>query len=1619
MLESTLADEKINDSREICFLGDYSTNTNVLNQETVFGCLPKTSPDEMKNQEQIKSVPTEGLILQECGQSRFAMDRKPRELIDSLRYHCGFIRSPQVMFQAWDGNAIYPDGIEGSSVDVVKMLSKCDPYDQSQCLQKIFDLKLFAPLINSQTNYVTNGIWTNVRFRNSERENLETEIFEPVIDNNRITRIAFLSFQSVMEYSEDSEEDTEDEDEKTAGDEFVPWNRSTKLIEKMFTNLKLPELDKGSTCYVELGHEEDLTTKKQYLVFNFRGPGETFVTADEINCKNIREILATCDVVVIEGEFASLRKGNFKLKTDEGGEIMNELYKICNGGILLAGSIVRRNIKTREVKYDRDTNRAWLKSSNIDNLAKQFKRFITEQSFERGNVRRRSLRGVFNIPECPIEKRIAEIHQNLNGKSFRESLIVEHLFEEEKEISRQRKAAPARDHKRLELQISKKKEQQEANLSQNQDVPILKLFTEILSQETRTERMLGLQKFSRAIEKTIKTSDRWFTYEEGRRSLQKKLKLSRDDDEMKELYGNIEEFERKNKLEGFAMVHLWRELCVTFLHGRNDATYPKLASQHLLDGGVIELMNGDAGTSPRSWVREIMNDLQSKLKQKHGTDPRILVISVLGEQSVGKSTFLKTMFGCPFKASLGACTRGINMSLVPSKEWASDFQYILLLDTEGLCNPLYKQKLWYRLHNNTLAALSVLSADFCVMLQKQESQNELEEVLPMVMQVWKESSDSLSQLRDMLPRFFVVFNRMSSAEMESTAKLQDNINKFKQLMVDCRRQVFMKKNREQTGFYINDFMSAGNTVEPAIYSRSIFNIRCALNEASKLGKKRSINEWWCLMSQVIHSVDEMDFALSFRTIALLKLELELNKQKIDLEALLVGKWGEIFEMQKRTLERGDSETQTQYQEKLNSFKMNEQAFCTQKINAMKAAMQVVEDQTKKKLNLYIEKDEFKSQTLFDAKKTQMKWDQNIARIRDVFQEKFEKVFQYIVRTAGDKEQMEQRLLEECRQLVREGQKPTNRHFNEIWEEVIREAKQREIRSSSISQKMGQLYEIWVKAGFRFKEWGLQFKPINLDDEKELKRFVDDFERVLNEIKEKIFRSISNSKLQQIISWAKGVKEEVRKLCGKILNCVNKMVTDISVDCQDSILDVIRMATEILDAKIDHEWKQKLIAHLHHETNRLYRAVYEDLEQKYSVVGHLHRQKGFLKTRWDAIAENLNRDQRMVKEFTHMLARQLIVKTYTDMLDEMNQGLSDESWATNWSVLWAEMSLYIALTVEKGNVIEGIRLLNSPRELGEKVLSNLFNGYREKFLNSTPKKLLDIKKKLYDSLKTDSDEVCLLSLAIGIKRSRENRHKQRTLFKRDAKRCFGWLREHVDTENDCMLEWKSVVDGDEKDGSENQWDIIVEKLSENVESMEVHCEKEGLPFIKFEGKKFKSHLIWPPTLATIRKIVKSGLIGQNVKSRCLQKCPRCAAPCYRHTGHTEKHDCYHQHQGLSGTRYTKTGVLIEKDCAARVKQCQDQGVKYMGVWKGKDLVFFPYTEFPKHYNTWQLPTQTAKGFAGGESLNCVNGVMAIIWNKKQQELATFHKCKASQLTVHTPYNQMREVISDIRAYLNNC
>ncbi|KAM9765758.1 up-regulator of cell proliferation-like [Menidia menidia] len=155
---------------------------------------------------------------------------------------------------------------------------------------------------------------------------------------------------------------------------------------------------------------------------------------------------------------------------------------------------------------------------------------------------------------------------------------------------------------------------------------------------------------------------------------------------------------------------------------------PTLAAEMLLDGYPLELLDGATSNIPQRWVSAVLMELH----QKVGGRSRLLVLTVLGVQSSGKSTLLNTIFGVQFPVSSGRCTRGAYMVLLRvGDDFKSELKYdfVVLIDTEGLKSPDLADLDDSYEHDNQLATFVIGLSDVTIINISMENSTEMKDVL--------------------------------------------------------------------------------------------------------------------------------------------------------------------------------------------------------------------------------------------------------------------------------------------------------------------------------------------------------------------------------------------------------------------------------------------------------------------------------------------------------------------------------------------------------------------------------------------------------------------------------------------------------------------------------------------------------------------------------------------------------------------------------------------------------------------------------------------------------------------------------------------------------------------------
>ena len=245
--------------------------------------------------------------------------------------------------------------------------------------------------------------------------------------------------------------------------------------------------------------------------------------------------------------------------------------------------------------------------------------------------------------------------------------------------------------------------------------------------------------------------------------------------------------------------HYMREMGLIYEFSTSSSTtadeisqLPGLAAEMLLDGYPLELLDGDASNVPERWVTDVLMELHMKV----GHRSRLLVLTVLGIQSSGKSTLLNTMFGVQFPVSSGRCTRGAFMLFLKvGEDLKSELNcdFIVLIDTEGLKAPEMAQLEDSHEHDNQLATFVIGLSDATIINIAMENSAEMKDVLQIAVHAFLRMKEIGKK-----PVCHFVHQNVSSVSahdknMTDRKHLLDQLNEMTQIAAEMEKKPSIKE----------------------------------------------------------------------------------------------------------------------------------------------------------------------------------------------------------------------------------------------------------------------------------------------------------------------------------------------------------------------------------------------------------------------------------------------------------------------------------------------------------------------------------------------------------------------------------------------------------------------------------------------------------------------------------------------------------------------------------------------------------------------------------------------------------------------------------------------------------
>lgn len=330
----------------------------------------------------------------------------------------------------------------------------------------------------------------------------------------------------------------------------------------------------------------------------------------------------------------------------------------------------------------------------------------------------------------------------------------------------------------------------------------------------------------------------------------------------------------------FGLEHLLRELGQIYEAVKSKFAYasssvekfPEFVSKLIQCGYPLEIMNGDTVSVSLLWVESVLEQVQKDLG-----DRKLLVISVLGIQSSGKSTLLNVMFGLQFAVSAGRCTKGVFAQLVKVQEGTLPYEYILIIYTEGLRAPELGDK--KQAHDNELATFVLGLGNITIINIKGENTQEMEDVLQIAVHAFlrlKMGNNNIEMKQS------CIFVHQNVPAVDAATKMiharQKMMDKLDKLTCEAAKQEgiadinsfsqVIEVNPETHMWYFSDLWSGDPPMAPINvgYSRNVLDVKRQL--LFDLGIKRNtfltISETTTRMKDLWYGILSDNFVFSFR-----------------------------------------------------------------------------------------------------------------------------------------------------------------------------------------------------------------------------------------------------------------------------------------------------------------------------------------------------------------------------------------------------------------------------------------------------------------------------------------------------------------------------------------------------------------------------------------------------------------------------------------------------------------------------------------------------------------------------------------------------------------------------------
>jgi hypothetical protein len=1150
-----------------------------------------------------------------------------------------------------------------------------------------------------------------------------------------------------------------------------------------------------------------------------------------------------------------------------------------------------------------------------------------------------------------------------NLEKVKDDFLLQKSFASEAKIffeSLRLKGEPA-ELKQRQNQIQLEKEYRASVADNVMRLPFLADFRQLLKEKDYLKRKIGIVEFELSINKKLrptlkkaakKEDDAFDAFQQQPENL-----------ELKKMYYRAK---REHMDQMLGLEHLWRELSHIFATDPStNGDLPMLAAQHLVDGFPLEILDGDVAMFHKLWVETVLLELNKCLHAVLERDPKVLVLSIIGVQSSGKSTLLNLMFGTQLKTRAGQCTRGVYLQVVKS-EW-SDHDYVLLLDTEGIRAPEYFGLEGAELHDNRLATFTVLPVDACIVMVANEEDSGLKEVLPMVMLAFKESAMAEKHGGQMQANLFFVYR---SVDTNDTNKLLMNQRKLQEDLRQASHEIAnlqineveeggsqvrqppstldaLQKFRIDSDEEKSDVKFFGNLKRSNVppfdvpddeYGNKVVKLRKYINNRVLHGgwESHGLKAWTKYLCMVWECIADVNFELGFLNRIEYAHYHELQTKLARCRQIVGHKWLEELEILEGTIQGAVR----------SNLEMSS-------IGLMRTLESKVEDTIKEETR---EVDKILQQNQCQKWKVEetSRWGDFCSDQKRQWMKRLEDCvdgvvnFDSVVKDYNNKIRVEiesdaKRYSEDL--TAEDRQTKMQDHFeNNIFKRILREAEEEyPPEEHTIPDRVLKQYQkhqvVGSKHTFTESEANSSMTKNCTTLVKSMWKMIPGQKPIITE--EEHIHNVLKTKVE---SCLEGTKQYADHLVLEVIQLTERLTEgkgkNFKQTCHNLAKDVL---TQRLQA-IQREWDK------HHNVAKRLETEHARLWQFFQNCAN---RVGGTKVLSDEVVNLLNSN--LLESFKILLTKRICDQ------------LQGEAWVTNWRVMKAHLDLYLVNLIEEGNIDELLRCVANGTLHHERVVGIQI----QEALNKTLEQ---------NQLWSWFVEEIKRAVELSASAARVQNALQKSILFHDT------LKELLCKTSPELAKNVSLVDVYSQVEDVIDFSAVGQKVGEEINNFQPNLTSSISELVK----KVKSRMI----------ICES----ESARPRCEHMCPLCTVTCIHSSGHSGKHDTVHQPKGLAGYVNTGTMSLVPESCTQSVARAKQ---RFRAPRFGIDS-YVPYKDFEKHFPQWVLPNE----FSSREPVK----LREYIFAHYQEDLV--QKYSGAKICPYIPTEYKNHNLNELRHELEN-